>query len=658
MGRSRRRQRLNRRLPAGLLMVLLPSLVFAAEPASETLELIKEEETVQTATRTERPISQAPSNVYILTDEDIRHSGATDLPTLLRHIPGIEVMQTTGAEYNVSARGDNQLLANKMLVLVDGRSVYIDVQGFVFWKGLPITLPEIKRIEVVKGPIESLYGFNAFDGIIQIYTKSPEEMNGTTVQMGGGEWGTLTSAVIHAGKVGKLGYRLSFGEDQNQKWRDRDSLAFRAYRFNAHTEYALPGMAKLVVSGGLADMNKFDGPIVGLGNTILNSDVQLPYANVAYERRDLTVRAFWSGFFATALAEPHPLLVGFTRVTDRAGSSELAFDGNTYNLEAQHEVKLGASHRVTYGANYRHNTFSCNCTTAFAREDRLGFYLQDEWQLTSSLNVVAGFRYDLHTQIHSTLSPRLAVLYTVVPDHTLRATIAVAFRPPTLFETGEDLRAVTTGFPTVSLVGQNGLDPEQIVSYDLGYQGWFLRHRLRLRADLFLNHISDLIATSRPPSTTFMNINGQEADIYGGEAGGEYLVTRWLSGFANYSYQEVGQTFSDVFLRAVPRFKANVGVRGEWENGWNGEVVLHHYGAATYPIEQSFQERAATGAIEPVSSRVGSYNLLNLRVGYRFWHEKAEAAFTAFNALNDQHKEHPLGDTISSRVIGWLTLKF
>ena len=181
------------------------------------LQLIKEEETVSIASRHEQPISQAPSNVYVITDEDIRQSGATDIPTVLRRVPGLDIMQVTGADFNVSARGVNQLVANKMLVLVDGRSIYVDAQGSVFWKMIPVTLPEIKRIEVLKGPASSLYGFNAHDGIINIITKSPEEMKGTTLQFGGGEFGTISSAAVHAEKIGKLGYRLSAGHDQSEQ---------------------------------------------------------------------------------------------------------------------------------------------------------------------------------------------------------------------------------------------------------------------------------------------------------------------------------------------------------------------------------------------------------------------------------------------------------
>ncbi|MDH4252626.1 MAG: Plug domain-containing protein, partial [Nitrospira sp.] len=136
-----------------------PSSTVEKQIHEETLYL--KEETVSIASRYEQPISKAPSDVYVITDEDIRNSGSTDIPTLLRQVPGMEVMQVSGADYNVSVRGNNQLSANKLLLMVDGRSIYVDVQGVNFWQAIPITLPEIKRIEVLKGPASVLYGFNA-----------------------------------------------------------------------------------------------------------------------------------------------------------------------------------------------------------------------------------------------------------------------------------------------------------------------------------------------------------------------------------------------------------------------------------------------------------------------------------------------------------------
>lgn len=640
-------------------VVSFPGAALAADLEHGTLadlELLREE-TIITPLRHEHSISQAPSNVYVITDEDIRHSGATDLPTVLRRVPGLEVMQMNGADFNVSARGDNQVFANKMLVLVDGRSIYVDVQGSVFWKAIPVTLPEIKRIEVVKGPIESLYGFNAFDGVINIITKAPEEMKGTTVQLGGGEFGTLTNAAVHAGRHGRLGYRLSAGEDQNQQWKDRGALAFRAYKFNAQTEYALSGQSRLLLSGGLVDANRFQGPVTDRATLI--GQFTDSYANATYERPNFFVRAWWREFDTTADFFTHPGLAPFLSIRDRNGSGRAAFVNDSYNLEAQHAVELAGSNRLTYGVNYRHNSLSSNIIDRFGREDRLGFYLQDEWHATRALTFIAGLRYDLHTEINPTISPRIALLYKLSSDQTLRASVSVAYRPPTLLETHLDTRPVVltpTGPETTFGLPTSNLKPEQIVSYEAGYQGWFLRHRLRVRSDLFFNHISDLIAIADPSTQTSFNVNSGEGDIYGGEASVEFLAARWLSGFANYAYQEISQTFAGRVQRGGPRFKFSAGLRGEWSNGVSGEVVLHHYGAAVYPVDPTFSSFASLGAAQP-DPRIGSYNLLNLRVAYVFWRERAEAAVSAFNALNDRHKEHPLGETIGSRIMGWLTLK-
>jgi iron complex outermembrane receptor protein len=634
------------------------------------LELIKEEETVSIASRYEQPISQAPANVYVITDEDIRHSGATDIPTILRRVPGLEVMQTTGADFNVSARGDNQLTANKMLVLVDGRSIYLDAHGAVFWKMIPVTLPEIKRIEVLKGPASSLYGFNAFDGIINIITKPPEEMKGTTLQFGGGEFGTISSAAVHAGKVGKFGYRLSAGHDQTAQWHDRNALSFRANKFNLQTEYDLSGLSKLKISGGLVDSNRFEGAANEL--TTSQATPALGYAHVVYERPSFFMRGFWNHYTNVSNSVTNPILAPFFLSTDRAGNPLNSTTADTYNIEAQHSIEIGPGHRLTYGANYRHNTISSNILSQFSREDRFGVYVQGEWLLAPPLTLVTGARYDLNTFINPTISPRVALVYHIAPEHTLRAGLSVAYRPPTLVETNLDARSQVTAGPintTIFVVPSPNLSPEQLISYELGYQGWYLKHRLRVRADLFFNHLSDLtnFRGTTPGFAGAVNDSGQ-ADIYGGEAGIEFLATSWLSGFANYAYEQIGQSFTDTTRRGAPRTKVNAGLRGEWDNGLNGEVAYHYVSGATYPIAGSFTAFSPLfppGVTVP-STRVDSYNLLNLRVAYKFWHEKAEAgymrdaevAISAFNALNDTHKEHPLGDTIGSRVMGWITVRY
>ena len=637
----------------------------------ETEALYLEEESVSIAARHEQPISQAPSNVYVISDEDIRLSGATDIPTILRRIPGLEVMQTTATDFNVSVRGNNQLVANKMLVMVDGRSVYIDQAGLVFWKLLPVTLPEIKRIEVLKGPASAVYGFNAFDGVINIITKSPEEMKGTTVQVGGGELGTVTSAAIQAGKQGNFGYRLSLGHEQNQQWRNRDAQALNAAKINVQTEYTWSDQSKLQVAGGVTGAKPFDSPMTAGG---YQTDKPLTtYLSFIYDRGDFSVRGWWNGLYTNSLGSVLPPLNAIERVTDQNGNPTNRLTLNTYNLEASHKLGLFSTLNLISGVNYRRNLSSSNFATGHMSEDRFGLFTQAEWQAASSLSVVAGARYDLDTFINPTFSPRVAIIYTPIDNHTFRLSASTAYRPPTINEETLNAQAHISlpgfGF-TTPVFGSRNLEPEAIESYEAGYQGWFLQHRLRVRADLFVNHISNLQqvrATGLAPTDPTTIVNTGVADVYGGEAGLEALLTSWLSGFANYSYQEIGQSFTGFSRRGLPRFKWNAGLRGDWANGINAEALYHYVGAATYPIADAFTQLSSffpPGSTIP-NERVGSYSLLNVRLGYRFWQQQdeagnrreAEVALSAFNALNDIHREHPYGDLIGSRVMAWLTLK-
>ncbi len=160
-------------------------------------------------------------------------------------------------------------------------------------------------------------------------------------------------------------------------------------------------------------------------------------------------------------------------------------------------------------------------------------------------------------------------------------------------------------------------------------------------------------------------VNGGVADIYGGEFGAEFLLTSWLSGFANYAYQEIGQSSTGFSRRGFPHHKVNVGLRMNWKP-FTGEVLYHHVGGASYPLADVSTNLASFFPPGTVlqQEHVPSYNLLNLRLGYLLWRQQsgdevreAELALSVFNALNDNHREHPLGDLLGTRVMGWLTVK-
>jgi outer membrane receptor protein involved in Fe transport len=629
-----------------------------------------EEETVSIASRYEQPISRAPSDVYVITDDDIRNSGAIDIPTLLRQVPGMEVMQTNAVDFNVSVRGNNQLAANKLLVLVDGRSIYVDQAGIVFWKQLPVALTEVKRIEILKGPASAVYGFNAFDGVVNIITKPPEEMRGTTLQAAAGQIDTLVTSATQSGTAGNWGYRLSGGHEQTQRWSNHDAPALNGQRMSGLVEYHLFRNGKIRAETGFMRASPYHGTL----NSVSTGENRLSqaYALVSYEQGGLMVRGWSNGLSSEVNALIHPLLAPLFGVTDRFGNTHQEFSLRTHDIETRYQFQPLKTLSMNIGANYRRIISSSNILYTRVSEDRLGLYAQANWHVRPSLELSAGLRYDLDTFVTPTLSPRGAVVYHVLPNHAFRLSVSAAYRPQTVTEVGLSILNPLTipGVPPMEVVveGSRNLKPEQISSYEVGYQGWWWDHRLRTRVNGFFNHISDLIAFRSSPDNplgTVRPINGGMADIYGGEVGAECLVTSWLSGFANYAYQEIEETSSGFSRRGFPSHKVNAGLRVKL-NPFSGEVLYHHVGASSYPLADAFTNLAPffpPGTVLP-QEQIPAYNLLNLRLGYVLWHQQtanhmreAEVAISVFNALNDNHREHPLGDLLGTRVLGWLTVK-
>ncbi|MBX3303500.1 MAG: TonB-dependent receptor [Nitrospira sp.] len=632
--------------------------------------LYLKEETVSIASRYEQPISQAPSDVYVITDEDIRNSGATDIPTLLRQVPGVEVMQTNAVDFNVSVRGNNQLLANKLLVLVDGRSIYIDQSGQVLWKFLPVALTEIKRIEVLKGPASAVYGFNAFDGVVNIITKSPEEMKGMTLQMAGGGLGTLLANVVQAGTAGNWGYRLSGGHEQSQRWSNQSAPALNNQRIGGMAEYQLSQDGRIRAEAGIGRSNPYNGFVSDVG--IADTHNSQAHALLSYEQSGLLIRGWWNGLFFNTTEVLVPPLAPLLTLTDRFGRTGGEASFNTYDFETRYRFNPFETLKLNIGINFRHIVASWNLLSARTAENRLGLYAQGDWRVLPSLEVSAGLRYDLDTFDAPTLSPRGAVIYHMNANHAFRLSSSLAYRPPTTFDVGvHSINSLTLpGLPPMTNVtlGSSNVTPEQIISYEVGYQGWWWNHRLRTRVSGFFNNISDLIIFRNPtsnPLSPAIPINGNSADLYGGEAGMEVLMTSWCSGFANYAYQEVTNTSSGSSERGFPHHKVNAGLRATWYP-FTGEVLYHHVGVASYPLSEPFTNLAPffpLGTVLP-QERVPSYNLLNIRLGYLIWRQQAsdyvreaEVAVSVFNALNDRHREHPLGDLLGTRVMGWLTVK-
>src|SRR5207237_6043474 len=161
--------------------------------AESTADDILEEQVVTASARSSSE-SKTPASLTIISEDEIRMSGAATIPEILRRVPGIDVAEMNPSDTNISIRGFNRRVANKVLVLVDGRSVYQDFLGTTLWPLLDVAVQDIARIEVIRGPGSALYGANAYAGVVNIITKTGDEVNGGRALLQTGNYGTLQGA--------------------------------------------------------------------------------------------------------------------------------------------------------------------------------------------------------------------------------------------------------------------------------------------------------------------------------------------------------------------------------------------------------------------------------------------------------------------------------
>lgn len=235
-----------------------------------------------------------------------------------------------------------------------------------------------------------MYGFNAFDGVVNIITKSPEEMKGTTLSVAGGSIGTLLTSAVHAGTVGNWGYRISGIHEQTQQWVDRTGSALNSQRMNAVTEYRLSGEGKIRAEAGFGRANPYNGPLNETNTS--ESHHSLGHALLSYERNGLLVRGWWYGRSSEATPAIFPSLVPLLAQTDRFGRADQQISQNTYDFETRYSFTPLETLKLIMGANFRHIVASSNYFEQRTAENRLGLYAQEDWRVLPSLEVSAGLR--------------------------------------------------------------------------------------------------------------------------------------------------------------------------------------------------------------------------------------------------------------------------
>ena len=500
---------------------------FAQQPDSslsgEALKKLSIEQlmNLQVTSVSKRPerLSQTASAIQVITQEDIRRSGASSLAEALRLATNLQVAQVDSRQWAISARGFNSTTANKLLVLIDGRTVYTPLFSGVFWDVQEVPLQDIDRIEVISGPGATLWGANAVNGVINVITKDAKDTQGLLLSGGGGTeqhgFGTVRYGAALGSRVRARIYGRGFDRDATMRTNGQDAaddwyLGQGGFRMDWEASSA----SRATLQGDLYD-GRISQPSPGADIAVSGGNVTAKWSRTISGKSSLAGQLYYDR-------------------THRDIPGLFAEDLDTYDVDLQHGTRLGARHDVVWGLGYRlindrivNSSFLAFLPAHVARQWFTGF-VQDEIALVPNrLHVALGTKLEHNDYTGFEIQPSGRVNWRLSPSGTLWAAVSRALRTPSRIDRELFVRIP----PATFLAGGPGFHSEEELAYELGY-----RHQqgsLALSVATFysryhgLRSLEQVYVNPLAPDTVVIG-NGQDGESYGAELTADYRVTdRW-----------------------------------------------------------------------------------------------------------------------------------
>ncbi len=423
----------------------------------------------------------ASSAIYVITQEDIRRSGATNIPESLRIVPGLHVAHLDSNTWAVTSRGFNSRFANKLLVLIDGRTIYSSVFSGVFWDAHDTVLEDIDRIEVIRGPGATIWGANAVNGVINIITKKAQDTEGLLVSSGAGTEERGFGTFRYGGKIRKKGNFRVFG-----KYYNRDEfVGFEGERAADESEAARGGF-RMDLDLSEKDTLTAQGNIYsGESGNRIKDNLLLPNPPFATSFDDETLVT--GGHFLTkwerTLSNDSNLSLQlyFDRESRDFQGNGLEFTLDTYDAEFQHRFHWGKRQEITWGLNHRYivDSFENSGNIIFTPDDRLNyntaFFVQDAIQIIpEKLRLTLGSKFSANNYTGFEYQPSAKLAWTPNTKHTLWGSVSRAVRTPSRVTDSVKVNNRTVniaGFNTViQNTGSLDYDSEDLLAFESGYR--------------------------------------------------------------------------------------------------------------------------------------------------------------------------------------------
>ncbi len=486
--------------------VQVASIENLADLALEDLVNIR---VITTALRPQRFLD-APASVFVITGEDIRHAGATSLPEALRLAPNLEVAHVGSSAWAVSARGFQNVITNKMLVLLDGRTLYTSVLSGVLWDAQDVMLEDVDRIEVISGPGAALYGANAFSGVINIITHASRDTQGLVASASSGRYES-NAALRYGGKLGERGTYRAYAMHI-----DRDDLRPFASQ--------VPDAMRKDQVGFRADLDAWGGTLTVQGDAFDATESGNGAPDVQLNGGNLLARWMHEGADGTSTR-----VQAYYDHTKR--DDPLAFRDrlDTLDVEAQQDLAARGAHHISYGVGYRYAWDDTTPTPVvrFLPEDRhlhwASVFAQDEIALGHDFSVTLGARAQTTVYVRPEVMPDLRLAWKPSAQAVAWAAVSRVARTPGRVD--RDL--FVPGNPPFAIKGSPDFRSEIGTVYEIGYRAQPNRS-LTYSVTAFLDQLDDLRSGRPAPGGGAFISNEVEGRTTGIEAWAMYQATaRW-----------------------------------------------------------------------------------------------------------------------------------
>ena len=666
---------------AGFLSVLLAGSTVAQnsrnvpDVTAMSMEDLMNLQVTSVSKRTQK-VADAAAAIFVITQEDIRRSGATSIPEALRLVPGLEVARIDQNKWAIGSRGFNGRFDNKLLVLIDGRSVYTPLFSGVYWNVEDVMLEDVDRIEVIRGPGATLWGANAVDGVINVITKKAKSTQSAVVTAGAGTEERAAGGVRYGGKLGDNTYYRAY-----TKYFDWGPSAYPsgmtahdgwdALRGGFRADWTPAGPNSLTLQGDIY-RTRFN-------ETLTVASLSAPYSNTfpndgKYSGGNLLGR--WNH---TSEGSSMSLQMYYdnTTITDH---SLFGDHQNILDIDFQHGFHVGDSQQFVWGVGYRsirdknNPSFTVSLQPNQVSLNQFSTFLQDEISLVDNrLQITLGSKFERNEFTGFEIEPNARLLWNLTPNQSIWTAVSRAVRTPALTEEGLRLNSqvIPPGTPAnptplpavVAVFGSHQFNSEDLLAYELGYRVQATSN-LSLDIATFYNNYSNL-RTAEPgapfvegsPAPTdivipFVAGNKMSGGTYGVELFADWkVVPKWrLVGSYSYLQMDIHKNLDS--QDPTPDIPNGSSPRHQW------------YLRSSIDLPKHFEQDTTLRFVDQLPSlNVPSYYSLDAHLGWRPV-TRLEFSIGGQNLLNNWHFEfmpdfvNTSPTVVKRSIFGSITWKF